>query len=170
MEFWLSVEVQFSYWLGKNHHHHHVRKVLKRGLQLQLKCTFLIDCLRCCWFEVRFRLVALPLSRLHPANWIGFIAVPEIRFWILAKTRFNNIDPPDKSRVGCGSWSAKASLAQFYEANPLKTFRAFISETDVLCWKWSWYIDDSRFSNIWNYHQQAWINLTARNKQYICPV
>ena len=60
MEFWLSVEVQFSYWLGLNHHHHHVRKVLNRGLQLQLKCTLLIDCLRCCWFEVRFRLVALP--------------------------------------------------------------------------------------------------------------
>ena len=59
-EFWLSVEVQFSYWLCLNHHHHHVRKVLNRGLQLQLKCTLLIDCLRCCWFEVRFRLVALP--------------------------------------------------------------------------------------------------------------
>ena len=107
MEFWLSVEVQFSYRLGQNHqdhhvrsalnrglqlqlksfwfngilaftcspvclnhHHHHVWKVLNRGLQLQLKCTLLIDCLRCCWFEVRFRLVALPLSRLHPANWI----------------------------------------------------------------------------------------------------
>ena len=129
MEFGLSVEVQFAYWLGQNHHHHHDRNVLNRGLQLQLKCTLLIDCLRCCWFEVRFRLVALPLSRLHPAYWIGFIAVPENRNWILGKTRFNDKDPPDKSRVGCGSWSVKDSLALFYEANPLKTFKALISET-----------------------------------------
>ena len=62
------------------------------------------------WSSVPFSRPPLPLSRLHPANWIGFIAVPENRNWILAKTRFNNIDPPDKSRVGCGSWSLQRIL------------------------------------------------------------
>ena len=81
------------------------------------------------WSSVPFSRPPLPLSRLHPAYWIGFIAVSENRNWILAKTRFNDIDPPDKSRVGCGSWSAKDSLAQFYEANPLKTFKALVCET-----------------------------------------